>query len=49
MKKFNFKGYDLNVPINSDEYLRLTYGDDWKTPNRDYVWEKDTHNLTIFD
>jgi len=49
MKKFNFKGYDLNVPINSGEYLRLTYGDDWKTPNRDYVWETDTHNLTIFD
>lgn len=48
-KKFIFKGYELNVPINSDEYLRLTYGDDWKTPNREYVWETDTCNLKVFD
>tara|TARA_B100000787_G_C16186389_1_gene294905 strand:+ start:1760 stop:2179 length:420 start_codon:yes stop_codon:yes gene_type:complete len=40
-KKFVFKGYELNVPIDSDEYLRLTYGDDWKTPIREYAWETD--------
>tara|TARA_B110000008_G_scaffold279890_1_gene329388 strand:+ start:349 stop:1098 length:750 start_codon:yes stop_codon:yes gene_type:complete len=49
MKKFNFKGYTINVPINSDEYLRLTYGDDWKTPKKDFVWETDVRNLTVFD
>ena len=46
---FVFKGCELNVPINSDEYLRLTYGDDWKTPNREYAWETDTCNLKVFD
>jgi len=43
--KMIFKGRELIVPIESHEYLALTYGDNWKIPNKDYNWEEDTKNL----
>lgn len=45
MKKISFRERDLNVPFNCNEYLRLTYGEDWMTPNQNYKWEVDTKNL----
>jgi len=47
-KTIEFKDIEVVVPINSDEYLRLNYGELWRTPNQDYVWEKDTFNLKAF-
>lgn len=43
-----FRNRSIIVPKNSEEYLRLTYGNDWKRPNKEYVWENDTHNLKEF-
>ena len=48
MKKIIFKDHELNVPFNCEEYLRLTYGEEWRKPNKEYVWEKDTFNLKNF-
>ena len=47
-KKINFKGNELVVPKDSDEYLRLCYGNDWRVPNEDFIWENDTYNLEKF-
>tara|TARA_B100000780_G_scaffold269934_1_gene229234 strand:- start:3338 stop:4063 length:726 start_codon:yes stop_codon:yes gene_type:complete len=47
-KEIDFRGNEVTVPIDSEEYLRITYGDDWRIPNKDYVWEKDTFNLELF-
>ena len=47
-KKIKFRGYELFAPKDSDEYLRLCYGDDWRVPNKNYIWTKDTHNLKLF-
>ena len=47
-KQILFRGHELVVPIDSEEYLRLTYGDDWRIPNRNYDWKNDTFNLEFY-
>lgn len=32
--KWDFKGIELNVPAEVDEYLTFQYGDDWTTPKQ---------------
>lgn len=32
--KWNFKGIELNVPAEVDEYLAFQYGEDWTTPKQ---------------
>ena len=44
-KKIIFKQKEIRVPLKCEEYLQLTYGEDWQTPNRDFNWEEDTTNL----
>ncbi len=44
-KEYIFKDNTIIIPKNEKEYLRLTYGDDWRVPNENYIWEKDTFNL----
>ena len=45
VKKIQYKGITLQVPINSEKYLEITYGPDWKTPKKDYIWYEDACNL----
>jgi phosphorylcholine metabolism protein LicD len=35
LKSIEFRGRKVPIPNNVEEYLRLSYGDDWKTPIRD--------------
>ena len=44
-KEIEYKGMTLQVPINSEKYLETTYGLDWKTPKKDYIWYEDASNL----
>ena len=44
-KEIQYKEIILQVPINSEKYLELTYGSDWKTPKKDYIWYEDASNL----
>lgn len=32
--KWDFKGIELNVPVDVDEYLTFQYGEDWTTPRQ---------------
>lgn len=36
----------FNVPSNYKEYLRMTYGNDWETPNSNYYKSKEGFYLT---
>jgi len=47
-KKIKFKELELEIPKDSNEYLRLCYGDNWRTPNKKFIWENDTYNLKEF-
>ncbi len=44
-KKINYKGMILQVPINSEKCLELTYGTNWKIPKKNYIWHEDATNL----
>ena len=45
-KEIEYKGIALQAPINSEKYLEITYGFDWKTPKKDFIWYEDASNLT---
>jgi glycerol-3-phosphate cytidylyltransferase len=36
--KWNFKGIEMNVPIEVEEYLTFNYGEDWITPKQTMVY-----------
>jgi hypothetical protein len=44
-KEIIYKGINLQVPIDSEKCLELTYGANWREPKKDYVWHKDASNL----
>lgn len=37
--KWDFKGVELNVPVEVDEYLTFSYGDDWTVPKQTVVYQ----------
>lgn len=47
-KKILFRDQEIIVPLDSDEYLRVQYGENWRTPTEEYVWEAMTPNLRVF-
>lgn len=48
-KKIRYKGRFIYVPENSEEYLRLTFGNDWRIQKRNFNWTDDTYNLERFN
>tara|TARA_Y100000389_G_scaffold168042_1_gene173508 strand:+ start:11688 stop:12419 length:732 start_codon:yes stop_codon:yes gene_type:complete len=44
-KKIKFLDVDISVPVNSEEVLRNTYGENWRIPKKDYIWYKDAKNI----
>ena len=44
-KVIKFLGTDIIVPVVPEDVLKYTYGNDWKIPKKNYVWEKDAKNL----
>lgn len=40
--KWDFKGLQLNVPAEVDEYLTFQYGDDWTTPKQTVFYNQNT-------
>ena len=45
LKKMDYKGFEIQVPNDPEKCLELTYGVNWKTPKKDYIWHKDASNL----
>ena len=42
--KWNFKGIDLNVPTDVDEYLSFQYGTDWTKPKQTVFYSRNIIN-----
>jgi hypothetical protein len=38
--KIPFMGFDVNVPIDSEKYLSERYGQNWRIPDKSYVYWK---------
>ena len=43
--EIEYAGEILPIPSEPEICLALTYGEDWKTPKKDYVWDKEAKNL----
>ena len=41
----DFLGTKFKVPEETEEYLELRYGKNWRTPNKDYVYYKDDGSI----
>ena len=40
LEKIEFKGKKINVPKDRESYLAERYGDNWKIPDKNYVYWK---------
>jgi hypothetical protein len=41
----SYRGYEVVVPSRYEEMLLVTYGEHWRTPRRDYVWDREAGNV----
>ena len=46
-REIDYKGINVQVPIDSEKCLELTYGANWKIPKKNYIWHKDASNLIV--
>lgn len=47
--KLLFQGEYFNVPQNTDEYLRINYGNGYMTPDPEFEYHNDATNIKLFD
>ena len=45
--KWNFKGIELNVPVEVDEYLSFRYGDNWYIPKQTIIYKQNVITRTF--
>lgn len=41
LETIKFYGMTFNIPSDVEDYLRYKYGEDWKTPKKEWVWQKE--------
>lgn len=41
----NFYGMKFKAPKDADGYLEYTYGEDWRTPKKDFIYYEDDYSL----
>lgn len=44
-KEIDFLAEKVPIPVESEKCLELTYGKDWKTQKKDYIWYEEASNL----
>ena len=44
-KAIKFLETDIIVPVEPEDVLKYTYGNDWNIPKQNYVWYKEAKNL----
>ena len=45
IKNIEYAGIKIPVPFDSEACLKHTYGKDWKTPQKNYIWYEEADNL----
>jgi phosphorylcholine metabolism protein LicD len=43
---YTFKNLQVKIPYNTEEYLNLRYGHDWKTPKKKWTYFKDDKSIS---
>lgn len=46
LKEIDFFGVSLKVPANTEDYLKYTYGDDWRIPKKKFKYTSDYIQVT---
>lgn len=41
LNTIKFYGMTFNIPSDVEDYLKLHYGEDWRTPKKEWVWYKE--------
>lgn len=47
LETIKFYGMIVNIPSNVESYLKHKYGEDWKTPNKEWNWVKDDGGVRL--
>ncbi len=45
VKDYEFMGHTFSAPANIEEYISLKYGENWRTPIRNWNWARDPANI----
>ena len=45
IKNIEYAGMKIPVPLDPEVCLQHTYGTDWKTPQKNYIWHEEADNL----
>ena len=45
IKKMKYNGLSIPIPIDPEACLSETYGENWKIPNKEYIWHQEAKNL----
>ena len=46
-KCIKFLDENVVVPVESEKYLEIAYGKDWRIPKKNYDWTTEATNLTM--
>ena len=49
LKKINFYGFSLNIPIDHRRYFVAIYGENWKIKDKSYYWERNPRVSNVTD
>lgn len=47
LETIKFYGMTFNIPSNFESYLKYHYGENWKTPKRDWISEKEDGTIKV--
>ena len=47
-EKIKYLDIEWNIPGQTDKYLAHTYGEDWRTPRKEWYWANDAKNVVKF-
>jgi hypothetical protein len=45
-KKIKYKDTLIQIPRDPEECLKMTYGDNWRVPKKNYIWYEEATNLS---
>jgi hypothetical protein len=45
IKMMDYAGIKIPIPIEPEICLEMTYGKDWRIPNKNYIWYEEAENL----
>lgn len=48
IREINISDHSFKIPFLSEEYLEKKYGQDWKTPNKDYSYKTDDCTISEY-